>query len=186
MIAKPSTTLTPARRFVVRLVLATGATVSTLLGAQTLAFLEQPMTTPEQATNATPSANSAALVVTPISNSSAAVSNPSTADSVTAPAAPQVVIIRNPGAVTAAQGTSANPGSAVAPALSIQTGSSSTAAVIVPQPVLAPVAQSQSPLPAIQAPEPVIQQPVVQQSSVQQPVVQAAPVQPAPRSRSSR
>jgi hypothetical protein len=106
--------------------------------------------------------------VTPASNSSAAVSSLSTgnAESALAPAAPQVVIIRNPGAA--------------APSISIQTGNNKSAVVATPQPVIAPV-QNQSSIPAIQAPAPVIQQ-----SAVQQPAVQSSRVQPAPRSRSSR
>jgi hypothetical protein len=69
-------TLTPSRKFVVRLSLATGATFATLIGAQILALMDAP--------NATASVTAQQPTV-----SAAVIAPPN--------AAPQIVIVRNAG-----------------------------------------------------------------------------------------
>lgn len=76
----PGATLNPSRKFVVRLSIATGATLSTLIGAQTLALMDVPKT--------------ASVPTAPSVQASAATA--------TAPnAAPQIVIVRNAGSPVA-------------------------------------------------------------------------------------
>ncbi|MEP7285570.1 MAG: hypothetical protein ABI947_07370 [Chloroflexota bacterium] len=90
--------LNPARRMVVRLGLATGATLSVVLGAQTLALLDQHPTvkapeTPKQVQHNEPTAVIAV---------NASASNKVT-DGTKLHAAPLIIVIRNPGAVTNAK-----------------------------------------------------------------------------------
>ncbi len=77
-ISQRPSTLNPARRMSIRLTLAAGATVATLVGSQVLGLLERPNSA--EASTASNPATSASAVVQPTG------------------AAPKLTIIRNPGA----------------------------------------------------------------------------------------
>jgi len=92
--ARP-TTLNPTRRFTVRLALATGATVATLLGAQTLALLERPTDAANAQEDVT--ATSAAAL-----KPSASASAPTAVNPALPPSAPRLIVIRNQGTLPTA------------------------------------------------------------------------------------
>lgn len=93
--ARPNS-LNPARRFSVRLALATGATLATLLGSQTLSLLE----TPAPASGAASPAAAAGTANSALSaGTDQALVLPSNAGP-KAPAAPLLVIVRNSGAAS--------------------------------------------------------------------------------------
>lgn len=131
--ARP-TSLNPARRFSVRLVLATGATLATLLGSQTLSILETP--TPAATTGAEPPLPQTAI--THLAGDAAVVpvlavqSN----SGVKPPAAPILVIVRNPNGTSSVIAAQKDSASAV----------SQSAVVQAPQPVF------NSPSPVIVSP----------------------------------
>jgi len=101
--------LNPARRMVVRLGLATGATISAILGAQTLALLDQhpaATTAPDSATT-----NTSVSGQQTATNSATAVQPTVVAkviDDNRPNAAPLIIIIRNPGVTSATADASGN------------------------------------------------------------------------------
>jgi hypothetical protein len=181
-------TLNPARRFTVRLSLAAGATVATLLGSQALASLERPApaktATLDAGNTDNGSKGSAALVITTRVTAEPSVTPlPTGTDTANAsalpPAAPQLVVIRNPSGLPSG-------GSQVAVPAKVQTGTSgaqpNTGAIVPPRPVVVPAqpVTVQQPAPAVGAPaQP---GPAPAQAAAPRP----APPQPAPPTSSSR
>jgi len=96
---KPSGPISPIRKLTVRMSLATGATVATLFGAQTLALMEAP-----KATNVTPLTPQGIVqsdTQTPLPSASATVVPSATVTLSVTPAssnmAPKIIIVRNVG-----------------------------------------------------------------------------------------
>ncbi len=107
--ASRPTSLNPARRFSVRLGLATGATLATLLGSQTLSILETP--TPAATTSTEPPIPQVATTNPAVDAAAVPVLDVQSNSGVKAPAAPILVIVRNPNgssSVIAAQKGSAS------------------------------------------------------------------------------
>jgi hypothetical protein len=179
-------TLNPARRFTVRLSLAAGATVAMLLGSQALASLERhapAKTTPPGADNSD-NGNAALFMSIPVTAEPSITPLPPSAvpseDSTLAPAAPQLVVIRNPGALPAGGSQSASPAKPQPGASGAQPN---TGAIVPPRPVVVPAqpVTVQQPAPVVGAPaQPA--QPAPAQAAAPRP----APPQPAPATSSSR
>jgi hypothetical protein len=162
-------TLNSTRRFSVRLALATGATMATLLGSQTLALLEEPATQKLiQATLA--STDAATNAPGPVATAPTQLDKLVQPTRPLPPSAPILVVIRNPGAVPTLLVT---PGATPLP----PSNPSRSADIVPPKPVAVQVPPQQQPPAAVgqpAAPGP---------SAV---VVQPAPAQPAPVSQPSR
>ncbi len=163
-------TLNSTRRFSVRLALATGATMATLLGSQTLALLEEPAA--QKVLQATLASTNAPGAVAPQPTQPNEIQPVEVAQptEVLPPAAPLLVVIRNPGAVPTVITT---PSATQPPA-------SNAAGIVPPKPVAI-----QAPPPK-QAPAAVVGQPAGQPPAPSVVVVQPAPAQPAPASQPSR
>ncbi len=155
-ISPRANTLNPTRRFAVRLSLAAGATVATLLGAQALAFRERSIADPSAKVVPTTDSTSKIKI-----QATAIPSNTPVAPTLL-PAAPQLVVIRHVGTI---------------PQASVQTTSRASGGGGTAPKQIAP------PQPALAAPVPVMAaQPDQPQPA---PVVQSAPAQPAPATSSS-
>ncbi len=176
-------TLNPARRFTVRLSLAAGATVATLLGSQALASLERPAPAKTATLDAghTDQGSAALVITTPVTAEPSLTPLPPGVDtanvSTLPPAAPQLVVIRNPGGLPTGGAQVAVPAK-VQPAAS---GAQPNAGAIVPpRPVVVPAAPV-----TVQQPAPVVGAPA-QAAAPQAAAPQPAPAQPAPPTSSSR
>ncbi|MCC7446151.1 MAG: hypothetical protein IT324_01985 [Anaerolineae bacterium] len=112
-------TLSPARRFGIRAGLATGATITALLGAQTLAFMDGAIIANDPA-EAVVTTNDTALnnfvptyTATPVDQAAQAPSLATVVPAALEPAAPQLTIVRNeantPSQVSAVQPTAVQP-----------------------------------------------------------------------------
>ncbi len=119
------TTLNPARRFSVRLTLAAGATVATLVGSQTLALLEH------SSNPATASANQLAATNTALPSATV----PVVAMTESTGAAPNVIIIRNPGALRTPVANK-QPASRSAQPVRTSGGSGGSGGITPPNPVM--------------------------------------------------
>lgn len=139
MAQRSPNTLSPARRFSIRVGLATGATITALLGAQTLAFMDQStFAAAETTAPITTTADAAANAFVP-TYTLAPTDQPSVQSTTLPPAAPQLTVMRNT-ANTQSQASAAQP--------TVQATATAVPATVIAQ--ATPTAQTIVP-PAIQS-----------------------------------